>query len=208
MGKKSIRGSVVVLEFLVIGESKLKIVLTAEDMASYGLESGADYSSAEYRRAFWRVLDLAKAEVGFDPGGEKILIQFYPVRLGGCEVFVTKLGILSKESARAVAGSGRVTMLSKSKNCYAFDTPNDLKRFLSSLCADTPAEYPRADLYRSDSGRLYLIVEEYAKGGESSEFSQVLEFATMLCSELEYFVTEHFEKVASNVEILSLPDFF
>ncbi len=194
------------MEFLVIGESKLKIVMSADDMAAFNLDGGADCTSSEYRRAFWRVLDLAKKEVGFDPGGEKILIQFYPVRLGGCEVFVTKLGILSKESARAVAGSEKVTMLSKTKNCYAFDSTDDLRRFLLAIESSNSSVYPNADLYHSASSRQYLIIEEYTKGGETAEFPDVLEFASALNSDLEYFITEHFELVAKNVQLNALPD--
>lgn len=193
------------MEFLVIGESKLKIVMSADDMETFNLNGGADCSSPEYRRAFWRVLDLAKKEVGFDPGGEKILIQFYPIRLGGCEIFVTKLGILSRESARVVADSERVTMLAKTKNCYAFDTPDDLRNFLSAIESSRSSVYPSADLYRSTSARQYLIVEEYTKGGEIAEFPDVLEFATVLNSDLEYFITEHFELVAKDVQINALP---
>lgn len=193
------------MEFLVIGESKLKIVMSADDMAAFNLDGVSDYSSSEYRRAFWRVLDLAKKEVGFDPGGEKILIQFYPVRLGGCEVFVTKLGVLSKESARVVSCSERVTMLSKTRNCYAFDTPEDLKGFLVAIECVKLSVSPKVDLYRSPSSRQYLIIEEYTKGGENAEFPDVLEFATALNSDLEYLIKEHFELVAKDVQLTALP---
>ena len=151
------------------------------------------------------MLDLAKKEVGFDPGGEKILIQFYPVRLGGCEVFVTKLGVLSKESARVVSCSERVTMLSKTKNCYAFDTPEDLMGFLSAIESVKSSVCPNVDLYRSPSSRQYLIIEEYTKGGENAEFPDVLEFATALNSDLEYLIKEHFELVAKDVQLTALP---
>lgn len=179
------------MEFLLIGDSKLKIIMTDEDMAIFNLNTGADYASASYRRAFWKVLDLAKEEVGFDPDGDKVLIQFYPVKSGGCEVFVTKLGILSKESARFVSRSDKVTMLSKARGCYAFEKIEDLKSFAISVKATAPPPYPNSDVYISAGGKPYLIIEEYGKGGESSEFPSILEYSRALSPDFEFFISEH-----------------
>jgi hypothetical protein len=121
------------VEFLLIGDMKLKIVMSESDMQAYKLDRGRDYSSPAYRRAFWRVLEKAKEEVGFDPDGDKVLIQFYPMRQGGCEVFVTKLGALSKDSVRSVTHSDNVDLLSHSKSFYCFEGLDDLKRFAAAL---------------------------------------------------------------------------
>ncbi|MBQ8321775.1 MAG: adaptor protein MecA [Clostridia bacterium] len=178
------------MEFLLIGDSKLKIVMSETDMRTYKLDACADYSSSVYRRAFWRVLEKAKAEVGFDPDGDKVLIQFYPVKSGGCEVFVTKLGLLPKESARSVCRSDKVAMLSRGKSFYRFESYTDLKRFALALgsVADT---YPGADIYISDEGRYFLAIEEYKKGGEPAEFPFILEFSDLLTADFSYYITEH-----------------
>lgn len=183
-GEKEIRRCVLV-EFLLIGDSKLKIVLSENEVKDFGLEG--EYSSTSCRRAFWRVLALAEGEVGFRAEGDKLLIQFYPLKAGGCEVFVTKLGLLSKDSARMVADSERVTTISHRRAYYAFDSIDEVRAFALSL----KPPYPKADLYSADGASRYLAVEEYRKGGETVEFPPILEFSRQLTADLEYFITEH-----------------
>ena len=81
------------MELIPISMTKLKIMLTAPDMLHYELQ-GKDLScvDAHTRRAFRHVLDDAHAQIGFDTRGEKLFIQLYASRDGGCELFVTKLG--------------------------------------------------------------------------------------------------------------------
>ena len=180
--------------------------MTDEDMAIFNLNTGADYASTSYRRAFWKVLDLAKEEVGFDPDGDKVLIQFYPLKAGGCEVFVTKLGILSKESARFVARSDKVTMLSKARGCYAFETLEDLKRFAIAVKATARPPYPVSDLYISTAGKPYLIIEEYGKGAESAEFPSILEYSRSLGADFEFFISEHLLRLTEGDAIEKIPE--
>jgi negative regulator of genetic competence, sporulation and motility len=179
------------LEFLLIGESKIKIVLNREDTEKYGLDAtAADVSGPIARRVFWRILDMAKTEVGFDPAGDKVLIQLYPLKSGGCELFVTKLGILSESSARLVSKSDRIAMLSKNRSLYAFDSLDNIvgaaravKRIMGGLS-------PKSDVY-IDGERYYLSIEEYGKGGEPVEFPCILEFGMGLTAELSSYIYEH-----------------
>ena len=81
------------MELIVISESKLKIMLTAPDMAHYELAGGRmDCADSHTRAAFRHIFDDARAESGFDTEGERLLVQLYASREGGCEIFVTKLG--------------------------------------------------------------------------------------------------------------------
>ena len=81
------------MELIVISESKLKIMLTAPDMRHYELSpEGAESGDEGTRRAFRHIFDDARAEIGFDTEGERLLVQLYTSREGGCEIFVTKLG--------------------------------------------------------------------------------------------------------------------
>ena len=179
------------MEFLLIGESKIKIVLSRAEAESYGLSGvSADAGSHGARRAFWRVLDRARAEVGFDPAGDKVLIQLYPTADSGCEIFVTKLGILSDSSARLVARSDRVTLLSRKQGIYAFDCLDNLisaARAVRSRISQSP---PPSDVY-SDAVKYYLVIEEYGKGGDSIEFPCILEFATCLAADSIAYICEH-----------------
>ncbi len=193
------------MEFLLIGDSKLKILMTEEDMCEYKLDTASDYSSSGYRRAFWQVLDRAKAQVGFDTAGDKVLIQFYPIKGGGCEVFVTKLGILSSESARLVTRSEHVKVLSKNKSFYAFESLCDIKKFYRAIMPRLSEPYPLSDIYIADGGICYLSIEEYAKGGEPCEFPEILEFSRRLTADLEFFITEHIPRITNGDAISKIP---
>lgn len=82
------------MEWIRIGTNKLKIMLTREDAERYALcPDTADYADALTRRAFKAILTDVKRETGFEAADDKIYIQMYPSREGGCELFVTKMGI-------------------------------------------------------------------------------------------------------------------
>ncbi len=179
------------MEFLLIGDSKIKIVLNADEAEGQGLNTSApDISGPAARRAFWRILDRAKAEVGFDPAGDKVLIQLYPIKNGGCEIFVTKLGLLSDSSARMVSKSDRVAMLSKKRSLYSFEELSDIIGASCAVCSLAKGLSPGSDVY-TDGTRYFLAIEEYGKGGEPVEFPCILEFGTPLAPELSTYICEH-----------------
>ncbi len=183
------------MEFLLIGESKLKVVLNESEAKKYCLEASAsDCSGGEVRRAFWRVLDIAKTEVGFDPAGDKVLVQMYPLSNGGCELFVTKLGILPQSSARLISRSDRVALLSKKQSFYIFDLVDEITacaRAVKSLCHGFS---PVSDVFSADN-KYYLAIEEYAKGGEPIEFGAILEFGRPLSHSSAAYIFEHAKKL-------------
>ena len=194
---------VIKVEFLPIGDSKLKIIMTASEMAKHKLGAGVSLDQTS-RRSFWRVLDKAKTATGFDPSGDKVLIQLYPLKEGGCEVFVTKLGLLPDASARAVADSDRVTLLSRRQSCYAFDSLDSLIGVSRAIAARSSEELPEGDIYAS-SGKYFLILDEYAKGGETSEYPFITEFGKGLTADMAMFISEHSVKLldGEGIAILS-----
>ncbi len=81
------------MELIIINQSKLKIMLTPPDMQRYELSAEQmDCADEQTRRAFRHIFDDARDRIGFDTTGEKLLVQLYTSREGGCEIFVTKLG--------------------------------------------------------------------------------------------------------------------
>ena len=135
----------------MVGESKIKIVLSEEERQSYSLDTSApDISGPSARRSFWSILDMAKREVGFDPAGDKVLIQLYPIKNGGCEIFVTKLGILPESSAKIVSKSDKVAMLSKKKTLYAFTDLDDLINAARAIKAMSGDFLPESDVFLAD----------------------------------------------------------
>ena len=58
------------MEFLKISDTKLKVMLNADDMERYGIDPlNTDYGDPAVRRSFWRVLDAAREECGFRVAG-------------------------------------------------------------------------------------------------------------------------------------------
>lgn len=160
--------AVLYMELILISDSRLKIMLTAEDMRLHGITCDTlDKSSITSRKAFWNILDEAKLQTGFDPAGSKLFVQMYPSKTGGCELFVTRLG--SKDPAdkdkrkpndllaQSVLSPPRNPFYTDAEQCiYAFDEMNDLLlgcRHLSAL--DDP---PLARAYADEQQRRFYLV--------------------------------------------------
>lgn len=80
------------MEMIVISDSKLKVMLSSEDMSRFRISCDTiNYDNTETRRAFWNILDEAKHRTGFDAARDRIYVQVYPSKSGGCEMYVTKL---------------------------------------------------------------------------------------------------------------------
>ena len=108
------------MELLPINEQKIKIMLSHEDLAAWQLSPDTiDYNTTETRRAFWGILDEAKKKTGFDAAKEKVFVQLYPAKNGGCEMYVTKLGNAKhKEQYSAHRNDGAHDALSFEKHFY------------------------------------------------------------------------------------------
>ena len=178
------------VEFLLVGDSKLKMLLSESEMKEYKLGAGdAESCGSGFRRSFFKILEIAKAEVGFDVGGDKVLIQFYPMQ-GACEIFVTKLGLLSDASARVVARSDKITMLSRKRGVYFFEDAPALAKVCALIAERCDGVLPDCDAY-SDGSHYFLSIDEYGRGGEVMEFPFIIEYGTALSREFDAYISEH-----------------
>ena len=81
------------MDYIMINESKLKIMLEAKDLENWDIQiDELDYSNPYAKIIFEEILSYAKENFGFDAAGRKVLLQLYPSRDGGCELFITRLG--------------------------------------------------------------------------------------------------------------------
>ena len=136
------------MEFLKISDTKLKVMLNADDMERYGIDPlNTDYEDPAVRRSFWRVLDAAREECGFRIAGDKVLMQFYPSS-GGGELFVTKLGKIAAGAERTISKSTGVAMMSERRVIYKFPSLDSLIA-LSKHFSDM-GYTPPADAYSSE----------------------------------------------------------
>ncbi len=86
------------MEYVLISESKLKVMLEDYELESHNLEAQTlDYADPGAKKLFGDILCYAKDEFGFDTTGHRVLLQLYPSKDGGCELFITKLGKLDRD---------------------------------------------------------------------------------------------------------------
>ena len=89
------------MEYIVINESKLKIICEKDDLSTYGISADTlEYGDLASRKFIENLLEEAKHKFGFETVKHRILIQLFPDGDGGCEIFVSKLGLLKKDTER------------------------------------------------------------------------------------------------------------
>ena len=67
------------MEYVMINESKLKVMLEESDLEGLELSSEElDYANPEAKQLFGDILGYAKEELGFDTSGYRVLLQLYP----------------------------------------------------------------------------------------------------------------------------------
>lgn len=152
------------MEMILISENKLKITLSPLDMKDFDLDCDtADYSKTETRRAFWSILDEAKHLTGFDAASDKIYIQMYPSREGGCEMYVTKL---------VAALTTNIVKLTEKQFFFAFDELDLLLKVCFQLKSSGFSGKSRA--YVDVDGTYYL--EIFAKTDISGDLPERFAF--------------------------------
>lgn len=181
-------------------------MLTKKDVSELELDGiNADYSDREVRTKVWRILDRVKESHGFTHEGEKLLIQFYPSRDGGAELFVTKLARLPRGGERAMSKTESVTMLDLRPRIYKFERLDELIR-AARIIKDRDS-IGRSELFFSEGDGYYLNVAERgaSRFGHICEFAILSEFATAIPKERYPYITEHYKKLADGnaIELLS-----
>lgn len=174
------------MELIVINENKLKITLTRDEMSELGLDENEFHLSlTDTRKILDRILHSSPEIGGFTrhETGEKLLLQLYPERNGGCELYVTRLCI-DDESEK---GGGQVSLeekpllpqkalqLSVGRRpllCYSFLEIGDVMRACRALeRKKTDAE---CSLFMGDDSKLYLFLSYERQENEKSSPSSVL----------------------------------
>ncbi len=86
------------MELFLLSEEKIKIVLSREDLTKRHLTyRQLDYDDVRTRKMIWEIFDLAKDQTGFDAAREKVCIELFPKKSGGCEIYATKVKDEEKE---------------------------------------------------------------------------------------------------------------
>lgn len=187
------------MELIKISQTKLKIMLTADDMRRFELDSSkmCDLSG---REAFRNILKEAKDRCGFDTSGDRVFVQYYPEKNGGCEMFVTKLSEALKDKLSSSGAddlpSGRVfhsTLTERYDSGYIIYSFAEMKYLLMTCKRLKAAEYGgESRAYRIiDKRRYYLVLtgEAYFASENNgikcapSFYYVILEHGELICSD-------------------------
>ncbi|MBQ3099814.1 MAG: adaptor protein MecA [Clostridia bacterium] len=181
------------MELLPIGSDKLKVTLTEADMESYRLSADTlNWDDTGTRKALWSILDEAKKQCGFDAAREQILVQIFPSRAGGCEMFVTRTG----ERRR---GANHESVRTAIKKSDARACVFDRLYYMIAFCAvlrDSGYKDP-ADAYSLDDGRFLLIY--YKDDPRAAEFGRITPL-----SDMEFYIGEHTEIICQTDAVTRL----
>ena len=183
------------MELILISRTKLKVMLSAEDMKKLDFDpcTGGDLSG---RAAFRNILREARDSCGFDAVGERVFVQYYPEKHGGCEMFVTKLTKdekpqgFKKEYPSEMTGqyTDRVCTSRDGYIIYRFDK----LQYLLAFCA-----FLKRRGYDRESG--FFITEDplrrYYIMLENEELSAGEHGGVLLRPSFYHYIAEHGRKV-------------
>lgn len=186
------------MDMILISNQKLKIMLSPDDMNEYEISCETiDYDNTETRRVLWNILDLAKHKTGFDAAHEKVYIQVYPSRGGGCELFVTKLsegelpsGMRSRLPRREVFPLARVC---RASGIYRFSSVN---RMAAASAALSKMGYRGRSAAFADphSAAAYLVLDE-----SGAHYPFICEYGGVrLTAPAAEYIAEHCSPICEN----------
>ncbi len=216
------------MELIRIGDSKLKITMTLDDMTQYDLDCDTmDYDNSETRKAFWAILDRAKLACGFDATGDRVFVQLYPSKKGGCEMYVTKLPLLCadrREGERTRSPLPRSSHASQTTTvpnphtgdseererlgAYRFEGLEALIRVCRQLSAH--GYDAQSSAYRDEKGRFYLLLRERAGafGTPVAEYAFITEFGTPENARtIRLYISEHGSPICEGNAVTTLARF-
>ncbi len=153
------------MEWIRISPNKLKVMLTAEDAKHYDLDcSNSSCADVLTRGAFRDILSDVCRETGFDTEEEKTYIQMYPSKEGGCELFITRMGLLfTNDRYHAIAHLTKPKMQAqrahspKSSRSFVFSQMSALLGACRALLGNIHIGESRA--FRDDCARFWLVIE-------------------------------------------------
>lgn len=178
-----------ILELIMINSDKIKIMLTHEDMTKYNINMlSQTHTGNAIKEAFYEVLSDIKSRTGFDTLSKKNILQVYPSRDGGCEVYITK-------TVRDIKQNDNLPLTGQIKHIYqhtifCFEKAEDLIDGCRILRINGYNKKSRLYIY---SDLYYLVLElEMKSPNKSDELTFLLDFAKRYNSESgEAFLKEH-----------------
>ena len=194
------------MELKLVNENKLKIILTDEDMAQLDITlEEMDYDNTGTKRIIWEILDKAKHQIGFDAGTEKLYMQVYPAKDGGCLMYVTKDAQIPKGSPYTYEKKYRskvFTSVKKKRILYMFDNSETLLEACNQLLLI--GYNGKSDLFADDS-IYYLYIED----NREPALDLMSEYGVLINNPMfGFYLDEHTKKIISSDAVKILSEIF
>ena len=196
------------MELILIGDSRLKVMLTAQEVRRFALDLDENELDGPAAKAALRELfDEIKQKSGFDAASERVLVQLYPSKGGGCEIFMTKLGKIGRSRSEQSAPCELSALPELRPVLFRFDRLAELLAVCRQLHRIGYALL--STVYISDDGAYYLVLQEKSRiGTRPGALSFVEEFGERRggASMLSY-IKEHGRCIAAGNAVSLLAPF-
>lgn len=160
------------MELIVINENKLKITLSAFDMQKYGLDENEFHLSiSNTRNILSKILHNSPIKTGFEEeiSNERLLLQLYPEKNGGCELYITRLSLdsnsfwedeeMSSNDNNLLPQPTNISDESKKHTlCYSFSRLEDAINACKTLKSSSIT--PNASFFAGEDKTFYLFFED------------------------------------------------
>jgi len=190
------------MEYKLVNENKLKIILTNEDMALLDITfEEMDYNEdMTTKRILWEILDNAKHQIGFDISSEKVFVKAYPDKDGGCFMYVTKETQNQKSGGNSYHPytyekkykSKLYTGIKKKRVLYMFDNSEIL--FEACFQLNLAGYTGKSDLYAGNN-KYFLYIDD----NREQSLELLSEYGTLINNPFfSFYLDEHTKKIISS----------
>lgn len=192
----------------MINSEKIKIMLSHDDMARYDIQIySLSNTENAIKETFREVLSEIREQTGFDTLSGRALMQVYPAKDGGCEIYITKFpgdvadlgGITSTENHL-----GRPKRRFKNV-IFVFETLADTMDACKVINSNGYSR--KSSLFRDVSGYYLIIENEIRPKNAPDELAKIYDYGKKVAGKVtEAYIREHMETVISQnaVDALSL----
>ena len=181
------------MDIIRIGNERIKLILTKEDMQKHGITAQTLTQTATRRGALLSLLGEVKQKTGLDAKEGRTVLEAFPDKTGGCEIFVTLLEV-ERRAKELLYRFPSLELLSAAVERLGNAREGFLGSGLYTLQDGT--YYLLLRVREEGSARIptsYSFLEEYGERERNTLYlSYLREYGTCLCAEgaLAYILSE------------------
>ena len=183
------------MEYKLVNENKLKIILSNEDMAHMDItfEEMDYYNDIGTRSVIHEILDKAKHQIGFDTGADRVFVKAYPDKDGGCFMYVTRDVAKGNPYIYEKKYKSKLyTGVKKKRVLYMFENSENLIEACRQLVLT--GYNGKSDLF-ADDGRYFLYIED----NRENSLELISEYGVYINNPyFGFYLDEHTKKIISS----------